>query len=160
MAVPTPRDNFKIFIGSTDGVQIGIIAACETRANARERPPTYYTALQAHITGWHWPALARSGAGDGNRIYRWFRYCSQIGKLCRVWSAACDLRVQTPSHQPMPASAAIGDENQWAATNERVVLNDAMRLSPNGRYQASIFGVQCRRYWSPGIKCDLVRSRH
>ena len=47
------------------------MAARETRANASERPPTYVTALQAQLTGWHWPAMAGSGAGDGNRIYRW-----------------------------------------------------------------------------------------
>jgi ORF6N domain len=48
---------------------IGTMAACETRANASERPPTYYTALQAHLTGWHWPAIAGDGAGDGNRTH-------------------------------------------------------------------------------------------
>jgi hypothetical protein len=45
------------------------MAACETRANASERPPTYYTALQAHLTDWHSPAMAGSGAGDGNRTH-------------------------------------------------------------------------------------------
>jgi hypothetical protein len=42
---------------------------CETTANASEGPPTYYTALQAHLTGWHWPPMAGSGAGDGNRTH-------------------------------------------------------------------------------------------
>jgi hypothetical protein len=60
-----------MIVGSADGALIGTMAACETGANASERPPTYYTALQADLTGWHWPALAGIGAGDGNRKYRW-----------------------------------------------------------------------------------------
>jgi hypothetical protein len=70
MAVPTPCDNFEMFIGSTDGVPIGTMAACETKANASERPPTYCTAVRAERIGWHWPAPAGNGAGDGNRKYR------------------------------------------------------------------------------------------
>src|ERR1700734_2181822 len=58
-----------MIIGSTDGALIGTMAACETRANASECPPTWYTALQADLTGWHWPAIAGIGAGDGNRTH-------------------------------------------------------------------------------------------
>jgi hypothetical protein len=98
MAMPTPRDNFKIFIGSTDGVQIGTIAACETRANASERPPTDYTALQVHITGWHWPALAGIGAGDGNRNgnrkYRRRGLAFWNHEVASATGAACDFCVK------------------------------------------------------------------
>jgi hypothetical protein len=57
-------------IGSADGALIGTIVACETAAGASGRQPTYYEALQLRITGWHWPAMAGSGAADGNRKYR------------------------------------------------------------------------------------------
>jgi hypothetical protein len=38
-------------IESADGALIGTMAACETIANACERPPTYRTALQAQLIG-------------------------------------------------------------------------------------------------------------
>jgi len=43
--------------------------ACETTANVSERGPTVACRCESGSVGWHWPRLAGSGAGDGNRKY-------------------------------------------------------------------------------------------
>ena len=79
-----------MIIGSADGALIGTMVACEISTNASERPPTDYTALQADLTGRHWPALAGNGAGDGNRKYRWRALAFWNHEVASATGAACD----------------------------------------------------------------------
>jgi len=44
--------------------------ACETTANASQRLLASCQMRLRNRVGWHWPAMAGNGAGDGNRKYR------------------------------------------------------------------------------------------
>ena len=77
-------------------------------ANVSERTTSYEAGTQV---GWHWPAMAGSGAGDGNRIYRSPGViggksigCGQSGALCVI----CVRKAL--SYQLTPANAAIAGQ--------------------------------------------------
>src|ERR1700721_1385459 len=44
-------------------------SACETTASASQRLPTSRRNQAVDQVGWHWPAMAGIGAGDGNRTH-------------------------------------------------------------------------------------------